>query len=332
MLDDLAEDVAGGSTLSISTSLFNRPVSNCSCANAGLGATIDCELRTAPDKRQEATEMALKIIVSYDDTDNDRDALALGRLLAFSGAELSLAYVRHSFGGALEQKEAEELLARGAASVGAPEMARHVIVNPGTSVGLTELAEREDADVIVFGSEYRTAPGTRQARASRPTNCCSAVRRRSPSRRPACAQPGLGRHQHRRRHRRGRRRRPRRPPRASPRALGASVAELRVGPGRPARRRLAPRGAGGQSRRSAPPATTRSRRRPTRCWSCRAAVPLGFTAPQARRSERRRQLALARFLTTRITAATSGSRPSILSRASLQWIARGAMAGDDLGG
>jgi nucleotide-binding universal stress UspA family protein len=104
--------------------------------------------------------MALKIIVSYDDTDNDRDALALGRLLAYSGAELSLAYVRHSQGGALEEKEAEELLARGAASVGAPDMPRHVVVNAGTSVGLTELAEREKADVIVFGSEYRTAPGT----------------------------------------------------------------------------------------------------------------------------------------------------------------------------
>jgi nucleotide-binding universal stress UspA family protein len=104
--------------------------------------------------------MALKIIVSYDDTDNDRDALALGRLLAYSGAELSLAYVRHSQGGALEQKEAEELLARGAESVGAPDMPRHVVVNAGTSVGLTELAERENADVIVFGSEYRTATGT----------------------------------------------------------------------------------------------------------------------------------------------------------------------------
>jgi nucleotide-binding universal stress UspA family protein len=104
--------------------------------------------------------MSLKIIVSYDDTDNDRDALALGRLLAFSGADLSLAYVRHSVGGALEEKEAEEMLARGAASVGAPDMPRHVVVNAGTSVGLTELAEREGADIIVFGSEYRTAPGT----------------------------------------------------------------------------------------------------------------------------------------------------------------------------
>jgi nucleotide-binding universal stress UspA family protein len=103
--------------------------------------------------------MALKIIVSYDDTDNDRDALALGRLLGFSGAELSLAYVRHSQGGALEEKQAEELLERGAASVGAPDMPRHVVVNAGTSVGLAELAEREGADVIVFGSEYRTAQG-----------------------------------------------------------------------------------------------------------------------------------------------------------------------------
>jgi nucleotide-binding universal stress UspA family protein len=104
--------------------------------------------------------MALKIIVSYDDTDNDRDALALGRLLAISGAELSLAYVRHAVGGALEQKEAEEMLARGAASVGSPDMPRHVVVNAGTSLGLRELAESEGADVIVFGSEYRTSPGT----------------------------------------------------------------------------------------------------------------------------------------------------------------------------
>lgn len=103
--------------------------------------------------------MALKIIVSYDDTDNDRDALALGRLLASSGGELALAYVRHSFGESLEQQQAEELLARGAASLGTPDMPKHVVVNPATSVGLLELAEQEQADVIVFGSEYRTAAG-----------------------------------------------------------------------------------------------------------------------------------------------------------------------------
>jgi nucleotide-binding universal stress UspA family protein len=103
--------------------------------------------------------MSLKIIVSYDDTDMDRDALALGRLLAQAGGELALAYVRHSFGESLEQRQAEEMLARGAASVGAPQMPQHVVQNPATSVGLTELAEKERADVIVFGSEYRTAPG-----------------------------------------------------------------------------------------------------------------------------------------------------------------------------
>lgn len=103
--------------------------------------------------------MALKIIVSYDDTDNDRDALAFGRLLAGAGAELSLAYVRHSYGESLEQKEAEELLAHGAAAVGMPDIPRHIVVNPNTSVGLSELAEAQEADVIVFGSEYRTAAG-----------------------------------------------------------------------------------------------------------------------------------------------------------------------------
>ncbi len=108
--------------------------------------------------------MAPRIIVSYDDTDNDRDALALGRLLAFSGGELSLAYVRHSqleeeAREALEEKQAEELLAHGATAIGAPEMQRHVVFNASTSEGLRELAEREKADVIVFGSAYRTAAG-----------------------------------------------------------------------------------------------------------------------------------------------------------------------------
>jgi nucleotide-binding universal stress UspA family protein len=108
--------------------------------------------------------MALRIIVSYDDSDNDRDALALGRLLAFPGAELSLAYVRHSTQHgdqeeALEQKQAEELLEHGAAAIGAPEMARHVVVHASTAEGLTDLAEREDADIVVFGSDYRTAAG-----------------------------------------------------------------------------------------------------------------------------------------------------------------------------
>jgi nucleotide-binding universal stress UspA family protein len=113
---------------------------------------------------QERESMTPRIIVSYDDTDNDRDALALGRLLAVSGAELSLAYVRHQLGDgrdreALEQKQAEDLLAHGAQAIGAPDTPRHVIVHASTGQGLIDLAAREHADVVVFGSEYRTAPG-----------------------------------------------------------------------------------------------------------------------------------------------------------------------------
>ena len=63
--------------------------------------------------------MAPKTIVSYDDTLNDHDALALGRVLAEAGAELQLAYVRHTTQSQrsreeLEEHEAEALLERGA--------------------------------------------------------------------------------------------------------------------------------------------------------------------------------------------------------------------------
>src|SRR6478609_6524395 len=92
----------------------------------------------ALSRTQTGGRTMVKIIVSYDGTDNDRDALALGRLLAFAGGELALAYVRHSFGESLEEEQAEQLLARGAASVGIPEMKKHVVVNPATSVGLTQ--------------------------------------------------------------------------------------------------------------------------------------------------------------------------------------------------
>jgi nucleotide-binding universal stress UspA family protein len=108
--------------------------------------------------------MAPKIIVSYDNTDNDRDALALGRLLAYSGADLALAYVRHSHElqrdrEAIERRHAEELLEQGARLIGAPDLTRHVVFHASTGEGLIELAAREHADVVVFGSDYHTARG-----------------------------------------------------------------------------------------------------------------------------------------------------------------------------
>jgi nucleotide-binding universal stress UspA family protein len=109
--------------------------------------------------------MTPNMIVSYDDTDNDRDALTLGTLFAEAGATLSLAYVRHTQRSeldrdALEEHEAAALLERGAQSVGLPNAPRHVVVHGSTGEGLLQLARRERADLIVFGSEYRTAPGS----------------------------------------------------------------------------------------------------------------------------------------------------------------------------
>ena len=107
--------------------------------------------------------MATKIIVSYDGTDNDKDALALGDVFADAGASLALAYVRHARAeGAAErlaEKDAEELLRNGAASIGKPHLPQFVVLSASTPEGLAELASKEGADMIVFGSAYRTTPG-----------------------------------------------------------------------------------------------------------------------------------------------------------------------------
>jgi nucleotide-binding universal stress UspA family protein len=108
--------------------------------------------------------MAPHAIVSYDDTPNDHDALTLGGLLAGAGARITLAYVRHTIQARhdreqLEEHDAEELLARGARRLGDEAIARRVVVSPSTAEGLSWLATGEHADLIVFGSEYRTAVG-----------------------------------------------------------------------------------------------------------------------------------------------------------------------------
>ena len=100
-----------------------------------------------------------KIIVSYDGTDNDRDALALGNALAAAGADLSLAYVSHTSDPG-ERAHATELLRKGALEIDRPQVPQHVVLNSSTPTGLRDLAVREGADAIVFGSEYRTAAGS----------------------------------------------------------------------------------------------------------------------------------------------------------------------------
>ncbi|MGO9820766.1 MAG: hypothetical protein ACLPTJ_08960 [Solirubrobacteraceae bacterium] len=108
--------------------------------------------------------MAPKAIISYDGTPGDHDALMLGQVLGDAGAELTLAYVRHAAetrrdDEALAEQGAFALLAGGAGWLEDPDVERRVVLSPSTGEGLAWLAAIERADMIVFGSEYRTAAG-----------------------------------------------------------------------------------------------------------------------------------------------------------------------------
>jgi nucleotide-binding universal stress UspA family protein len=108
--------------------------------------------------------MGATLIVSYDGTPNDDDALALGKLLGPTGATLALAYVRHTreFDPSREelaQHDAERRLEQGAAWLGEPGIERHVAFSASTGAGLESLARSLDASMLVFGSDYRTPPG-----------------------------------------------------------------------------------------------------------------------------------------------------------------------------
>jgi nucleotide-binding universal stress UspA family protein len=103
-------------------------------------------------------------IVSYDDTLNDHAALALGRVLRDAGADLILAYVRHATNAVpareqLEERDADALLERGARWLGDLDVDRRVVVHASTGEGLKALARQAEADLIIFGSDYRTAHG-----------------------------------------------------------------------------------------------------------------------------------------------------------------------------
>jgi len=113
---------------------------------------------------QDGEPVAAHVIVSYDGTPNDDDALALGRMLARGGARLSLAYVRHSREYDPQREEigehdAARRLELGATWLGIPDIERHVVIDPSTSAGLAKLAASEGAQLILFGSDYRTPPG-----------------------------------------------------------------------------------------------------------------------------------------------------------------------------
>jgi nucleotide-binding universal stress UspA family protein len=108
--------------------------------------------------------MSAHVIVSYDGTPNDDDALILGRALSGGGPALALAYVRHSRvldrrREELAQHDAERRLTAGIDLLSDPEVSAHVLFNASTNEGLEQLAGEQDAGLVVFGSDYRTAPG-----------------------------------------------------------------------------------------------------------------------------------------------------------------------------
>ena len=100
--------------------------------------------------------MSAKIIISYDGTANEDDAIALGRILGQAGAEVALAYVAHTND---STGDTQTVLNRGLELLGDPNATGHVVTDPSTPQGLAALAEAEGADVVVFCSDSHTAKG-----------------------------------------------------------------------------------------------------------------------------------------------------------------------------
>src|SRR5690348_15392819 len=101
--------------------------------------------------QRESDPVAVRAIISYDDTQNDHDGLMLGAILADAGAKLTLAYVRHSTqasqdGELIAGHEADAVLESGARWLDDPYVERRVVVSPSTGEGLAWLARREEAE------------------------------------------------------------------------------------------------------------------------------------------------------------------------------------------
>jgi len=105
------------------------------------------------------------VIVGFDGSEQARDALALGRLLAeASGAELVAAFVYGSMGAVAHpdlgvwqedlRREAEQTLASGAEAA-----SPRAVESDSAARGLHDLAEAEGADMLVLGPSHRGGVG-----------------------------------------------------------------------------------------------------------------------------------------------------------------------------
>jgi nucleotide-binding universal stress UspA family protein len=100
------------------------------------------------------------LIVGYCDTDEGRDALALGHMLAqATGSQVLTASVLHGSLAAEAPKAAE--LVRAAATSASPESTARarVVQDRSPARGLHNLAEQERADAVVLGSTHRGTLG-----------------------------------------------------------------------------------------------------------------------------------------------------------------------------
>ena len=110
--------------------------------------------------------MATKIIVSYDGTDNDRDALALGTASAPAGGRLARPRLRPAPAArqaaarrspSTRPRRCSRAARRGSAT---PSVPRFVVLSASTPDGLARARRRRSRRRrIVFGSAYRTTPG-----------------------------------------------------------------------------------------------------------------------------------------------------------------------------
>ncbi len=137
--------------------------------------------------------MPVKIVIGFDGTDSGEDALALGLLLARATGAVPVVAVVHpqeypigvgrvdAEWVAYMHEQAEELLGRARRLLGAERGADYREVSaPSESRGLHELAEQEQAELVVVGSSHRgplgrTYPGSTGDRLLQGSACPVAV-------------------------------------------------------------------------------------------------------------------------------------------------------------
>jgi hypothetical protein len=115
------------------------------------------EIKRKESETRSDADMPAKIIISYDGTANEEDAIAFGRILGRSGAQPAIAYVTH--GRPDSVGDTQNVLDRGLELLGDPRASGHVVDDRSTPEGLAQLAESEGADAIVFCSDSHTASG-----------------------------------------------------------------------------------------------------------------------------------------------------------------------------